>query len=108
MFAVSQQTKRLDMMNLRQYAEFYNDLASVGEMSDPSDTYSDPSILGEGTNWQDAIFRTALQHQHQLSVSGGTEKVQYYVSGSYMDQEGTIIGSNFNRFSVRTILDAKL
>ncbi len=108
MFAVSQQNKRLDMMNLRQYAEFYNDLATVGEMSDPSDTYSDPSILGEGTNWQDAIFRTALQHQHQLSVSGGTEKVQYYVSGSYMDQEGTIIGSNFDRFSVRTNLDAQL
>lgn len=108
MFAVSQQTKRLDMMNLREFAEFYNDLAAVGEMSDPSEVYSDPSILGTGTNWQDAIFRTAYQHQHQLSVSGGTEKVQYYVSGSYMDQQGTIIGSNFNRFSVRTNLDAQL
>lgn len=108
MFAVSQQTKRLDMMNLREFAEFYNDLATVGEMSDPSEVYSDPSILGTGTNWQDAIFRTAYQHQHQLSVSGGTEKVQYYVSGSYMDQQGTIIGSNFNRFSVRTNLDAQL
>ena len=108
MFAVSRQTRRLDMMNLRQYAEFYNDLAAVGEMSDPSEVYSDPSILGVGTNWQDAIFRTALQHQHQISVSGGTEKVQYYVSGSYMDQQGTIIGSNFNRFSVRTNLDAQL
>ena len=108
MFAVSRQTRRLDMMNLRQYAEFYNDLAAVGEMSDPSEVYSDPSILGVGTNWQDAIFRTALQHQHQISVSGGTEKVQYYVSGSYMDQQGTIIDSNFNRFSVRTNLDAQL
>lgn len=108
MFAVSRQTKRLDMMNLRQYAEFYNDLASVGEISDPNDVYSDPSILGVGTNWQDAIFRTALQHQHQLSVQGGTEKVQYYVSGSYMDQQGTIIGSNFDRFSVRANLDAQL
>ena len=108
MFAVSRQTRRLDMMNLRQYAEFYNDLAAVGERSDPSEVYSDPSILGVGTNWQDAIFRTALQHQHQISVSGGTEKVQYYVSGSYMDQQGTIIGSNFNRFSVRTNLDAQL
>ena len=108
MFAVSQQNKRLDMMNLREYAAFYNDLAAVGEMSDPSDTYSDLSILGEGTNWQDAIFRTAFQHQHQLSVSGGTEKVQYYVSGSYMDQQGTIIGSNFDRFSVRTNIDAQL
>lgn len=94
MFAVSRQTKRLDMMNLREYAQFYNDLASVGEISDPSEVYSDPSILGVGTNWQDAIFRTALQHQHQLSVSGGTEKVQYYVSGSYMNQEGTIMVPN--------------
>ena len=108
MFAVSRQTKRLDMMNLREYARFYNDLTDAGEISDPNPIYSDPSILGVGTNWQDAIFRTALQHQHQLSVSGGTEKVQYYVSGSYMNQEGTIIGSNFNRFSVRTNLDAQL
>ena len=74
----------------------------------PNTIYSDPSILGEGTNWQDAIFQTALQHQHQVSVQGGTEKVQYYVSGSYMNQEGTIIGSNFDRLSVRTNLDAQL
>ena len=108
MFAVSQQTRRLDMMNLREYAQFYNDLVSVGELSKPNEVYSDPSILGVGTNWQDAIFRTALQHQHQLSASGGTDKVQYYVSGSYMNQEGTIIGSNFDRFSVRTNIDAQL
>ena len=108
MFAVSRQTKRLDIMNLREYAGFYNDLANTGELSDPNTIYSDTSILGEGTNWQDAIFQTALQHQHQVSVQGGTEKVQYYVSGSYMNQEGTIIGSYFDRLSVRTNLDAQL
>ena len=108
MFAVSRQTKRLDIMNLREYAGFYNDLANTGELSDPNTIYSDTSILGEGTNWQDAIFQTALQHQHQVSVQGGTEKVQYYVSGSYMNQEGTIIGSNFDRLSIRTNLDAQL
>ena len=108
MVAVSQQTKRLDMMNLREYAQFYNEMTRIGEIGDPDLTYSDPSILGVGTNWQDAIFQTALQHQHQLSVSGGTDKVQYYVSGSYMDQEGTIIGSRFDRFSVRSNLDAQL
>ena len=70
--------------------------------------YSDPSILGKGTNWQDAIFRTAIQHQHQVSAQGGTDKVQYYVSGSYMDQQGTIIGSDFKRFSARANLDANL
>ncbi len=107
MFAVQRQAKRLDMMNLREYAEFYNDFVDVGE-ADESPYLSDPSLLGEGTNWQDAIFQTALQHQHQVSAQGGSEKVQYYISGSYMDQEGTIIGSDFSRFSVRTNLDAQL
>ena len=107
MFAVQRQTKRIGLLNLREFAEYYNELAAVG-MVGANDYYSDPSILGKGTNWQDAIFRTALQHQHQVSAQGGTEKVQYYVSGGYMNQEGTIIGSNFNRFSVRTNLDAQL
>lgn len=108
MFAVSQQTRRVDMMNLREYAEFYNELLSIGELTTGNAYYSDPSVLGVGTNWQDAVFQTALQHQHQISASGGTDKVQYYVSGSYMDQDGTIIGSNFERLSVRTNLDAQL
>ena len=108
MFAVSQQTSRVDMMNLREFASLYNDMVRIGEVTNASAYYSDPSILGVGTNWQDAIFQTALQHQHQVSASGGTDKVQYYVSGSFMDQQGTIIGSNFERFSVRTNLDAQL
>ena len=107
MVALQRQTRRIDLLNLREFAEYYNDLASVG-MVTANDYYSDPSILGKGTNWQDAIFRTALQHQHQLSAQGGTDKVQYYVSGSWMDQQGTIIGSEFQRFSVRSNLDAKL
>ena len=108
MFAVSQQNVRVDMMNLREYAEFYNEMIRIGEEYETNPYYADPSLLGVGTNWQDAVFQTALQHQHQISASGGTDKVQYYVSGSYMDQEGTIIGSNFERFSVRTNLDAQL
>ena len=106
--SINRQMKRLDIMNLREFAEYYNDMVNQGEISKPDETYSDPSILGKGTNWQDAIFQTALQHQHQVSAQGGTDKVRYYVSGNYMNQEGTIIGSNFNRFSVRTNLDADL
>jgi len=108
MMAWSRQTKRLDMMNLRDYAEYYNDMAYEGNIYDVSPYYADPTLLGKGTNWQDEIFRTAFQHQHQIAAQGGTEKVQYYVSASYMDQEGTILGSNFDRFSVRTNLDAQL
>lgn len=110
MLAVNRQMKRLDMMNLREYAEYYQDFVKNGWITSgqADKRYSDPSILGEGTNWQDAVFQTALQHQHQLSAQGGSDKVQYYVSGNYMNQEGTIIGSKFRRFSVRANLDAQL
>ncbi len=108
MVAMSRQTVRLNMMNLREYAQYYNEMIEEGDIYETNPYYATPSLLGKGTNWQDEIFRTAWQHQHQLSAQGGSDKVQYYVSGSYMDQQGTIIGSNFNRFSVRTNLDAQL
>jgi len=108
--AISRQNKRLDIMNLREYAEYYQDYVNQGwVIRDQADkVYMDESILGKGTNWQDAIFRTAIQHQHQIAAQGGSDKVQYYVSGNYMNQQGTIIGSNFSRFSVRSNLDAQL
>ena len=105
---ISRQNKRLDILNLREFAEYYNDMAQQGEIAKPDETYSDPSILGKGTNWQDAIFRTAVQHQHQISAQGGTDAVKYFISGGLMNQDGTIIGTNFKRFSVRTNLDAQL
>jgi TonB-linked SusC/RagA family outer membrane protein len=107
MMAVQRQMKRLDMMNLREFAGYYNELASTGEMT-ATDDYADPSLLGVGTNWQDAIFQTAFQQQHQLSAQGGSDNVNYYVSGSHMSQDGTIIGSKFERYSVRSNIDAQL
>lgn len=104
----SRQNKRLDIMNLREFASYYNGMAAQGEISDPDLAYSDPSTLGVGTNWQDAIFRTAWSHSHQVSAQGGTDKVKYYVSGNYNDQDGTIIGSEFSRYSFRVNLDAQL
>ena len=108
MVAVNRQTKRLDMMNLREYADYYNGFVAQGEVQNPSASMSDPSLLGKGTNWQDAIFQTAIQHSHQVNVQGGTEKVQYYASAGYMNQEGTIIGSKFDRLNFRANLDAQL
>ena len=107
MYALQRQTRRIGLLNLREFAEYYNDLKSVGMVSE-NEYYSDPSLLGKGTNWQDAIFRTAPQHQHQIGVQGGNDTIQYYVSGTFMDQQGTIIGSEFSRYSVRANMDAKL
>lgn len=107
MFAVARQNTRIDMLNLREYAEYYRDWVSIGEVASNA-YYADPSLLGEGTNWQDEVFQTAFTQQHQVSASGGTDKVQYYFSGSYMDQEGTVIGTNFQRYSFRSNVDAQL
>ena len=107
MMAWNRQTKRIDILNLREFAEYFNDMVAQG-MATASPALSDPSMLGKGTNWQDAIFRTAFQHQHQISIQGGSDVVKYYVSGNYMDQEGTLIGSDFKRYGARVNLDAQL
>ena len=62
---------------------------------------------GEDTDWQDQIFRTGVIQNYQLSISGGNENVNYYLSGSYFDQKGVIINSNYNRFSITSNIDVK-
>jgi TonB-linked SusC/RagA family outer membrane protein len=108
MFGVQTQEKRLDIMNLREYATYSNALMATTSGGTEQPEYSDPSLLGAGTNWQDAIFRTALTTTHNISAEGGSENVKYYISSSYMNQEGTIIGTDFERWAFRTNLDARL
>ena len=104
MYGVQRQPVRIDMMNLREFAEFSNQVS----LSDNRPEFADPSLLGVGTNWQNAVFRRAPMYQHQISAQGGSDRVRYYVSGSFMSQDGTIVGTEFNRYSFRTNLDAQL
>lgn len=57
------------------------------------------------TDWQDEIFRTAPIQSHSLSIAGGTDNVTYYASGEYMNQEGLVISSGFDRYSARFNMD---
>jgi TonB-linked SusC/RagA family outer membrane protein len=57
------------------------------------------------TNWFDEIFRTAPISQTDVNFAGGTDRTKFYVSGSYFNQDGTIIGSGFDRYSFRINLD---
>ncbi len=95
----------LDVMNLREFAEYSNDLAAETDGRTPKAEFEDPSLLGEGTNWQEAMFRRAAITNHQLTVSGGSEKTQYAFSAGYFDQQGVIVGSEFKRYSTRLNLD---
>lgn len=107
-YGIQEQVKRINVMNLREFAQFSNDWAAETAGRDPRIEFMDPSILGEGTNWQNEVFQAAPISNHQLSAQGGTDKVRYFVSGGYFKQDGTVIGSSFNRASARINLDADL
>ena len=99
--------KKLEMMNLKEYATFYNDRAAIlgwGERED----YKDTSLLTDGTDWQSELFKTAFMHNHQLNISGGTRDMHYALSGGYLDQDGVGIGSSFDRASFRMNFDTNI
>lgn len=107
-YGVQDQVARLDVMNLREFAQYSTDWAAETSGRDPRVEFQDPSLLGKGTDWQSALYRVAPMQSHQISATGGTEKVRYYVSGSYFKQEGTVVGTDFNRYSGRINLDSDL
>lgn len=117
-----QVTRKMDLMNAREFARYITDSRNNawvdigGDPSAPNSQRSaiyqilpalqDPDALGEGTDWQDELFRTAPIHNLQATVSGGTDKIRYLVSGGYFKQNGIIINSDFQRYSFRINLEA--
>lgn len=98
---VQEVTKKMDMLNAAGFAKLENEVYN-------SNIYSNPDSLGNGVDWQDLIFRKAIIQNYQLSVTGGSEKTQFSVSGNYFNQDGIIISSNFKRYSLRLSLDHKI
>lgn len=99
--------KKLDVMNLRQYAEHYNAITDA-KIKDPSSQYIRPDLFGEGTDWQDELYRSALMTSHNLSLTGGSDKITYAISAGYLNQDGIAIGSGYKRQTIRGNLDAQL
>ncbi|SEW51021.1 SusC/RagA family TonB-linked outer membrane protein [Chitinophaga arvensicola] len=111
------QKGRPNLMNGQEFAQFrkeaIGDNIRFTENREPTDAdipevYRHPELIGEGTNWFDAITRVAPMQDINLSVSGGTDKIRTYVSAGYYNQDGVIINSGYQRFSVRANVDANL
>ena len=97
-------SKKLDLLNASEWARFQKDYwANKGG-------YTDDQIaaLGKGTDWQDAVLRTALQQSHELSITGGTEKSRYAFSANYTDQDGILLNSGFERYNFHTNVEWEL
>ena len=106
-YGVQTQGKFLKTMDLHQYAAYENSLADAFGQGRRIE-FSNPSALGPGTNWQSAIFKNAPEQSHTLSISGAREGTDYYVSGGYFDQTGTVLASNFNRYTFHTTVNSQV
>ena len=129
-FSVSSVSKTIDMLNAYEFAKIFKEARDgaylfnvpTGSIDDPYEdrpqTYHrvDPLITAylqdktgtmTDTDWQDAIFRTAYSTKHSVSVSGRTKTLGYYIGANYLYREGTIIGSDFERYSLRANIDGK-
>jgi TonB-linked SusC/RagA family outer membrane protein len=118
--------KKVDMMNVTDYIEMETNrrnaqwvLFGAGtnrQATDPNSVrgangykipveFSNPANFKQ-TDWQDEMFRSAPMTTAQLSVSGGSDKVHYYLSGDVVDQDGIIMNTGFKKVSLRANVDA--
>lgn len=113
-----QVTNKIDMHSSQEFLELMNDAARQDNRdlgTDYSDTHVsdiwgfDPNDDNlQNTVWYDEIFRTAPISNYELNASGGTESTRYFTSLSYFDQEGTQLGTGFERISGRLNLDTEV
>lgn len=113
-YGVQKVANKLDMMNAREYAILVNE-ANINDGKDPvfpnaNNPYYFPEIssMGEGVDYQDAVFNSAPVQSYNIGITGGNEGVRYSIGGSYFGQDGIIKNSDFNRASFRSNLDLKI
>src|SRR5690606_10832911 len=92
--------KALDLMNAKEFAQFYNMQAANDNIPERF-TQAEIDAFGDGTDWQDIVLQDAPIQNHALTFSGGNDKTQFSISGSHFGQEGIIIGSDYVRNSLR-------
>lgn len=107
-FSLQQLSKKIDMLNSMQLAELGNEAADndgVGRR----EIYSALNNIGKiNTDWQDEIFRVAPLQSYDVSVSGGSDNNSYFISGNIFSQDGIIIGSDFEKGTLRFNFDQTL
>ena len=96
-YGTQQIAKKLSLANASEFAQMYNEQLP----DDKPDYFPNPDSLGEGTDWQDVIFRDAPIANVQISVNGIWNKFNYNISGNYFNQQGIIEKTGFDRKTAR-------
>lgn len=105
-FSIQTVRKKLELMNGTEYANYYN-LFWKNTQGKDFFTPEQISNFGEGTDWQDLIFRSAAVHDHSVAINGGNDKTQFSVGTSIYDQQGVIENNKYQRIVLRANLNHK-
>ena len=101
---VSNTARKLDLLDASEWAQYQKDYwGNKGGYTDEQ-----IAVLGEGTDWQDAVLRTAIQQGHELSITGGGDKSRYAFSANYTDQDGIVLNTGFQRYNFHTNVEWEL
>ena len=100
---VSMLARKLDIMNAQEEIRYRNDRYSY-----TGPFRFDPSQFGEGTDWQEAITRPAFYQNYNISMSGKADKINYYTSLGYTDEQGIVKGSDMQRLTARMSMGFKI
>ena len=98
--------KYIDLLNKEQYIDYVKDAFTNGNRTLPA-VFNTPDALAN-TDWQREIFRTAPMSNVQLSASGGTDNVNYFISAGYLTQDGILRETGYKRYNFRSNIAAKL
>jgi TonB-linked SusC/RagA family outer membrane protein len=100
--------KLLDMMSARGWAMVQQQAYANAGLAVPqgiTDVLNGASTIS--TDWQRAVFQRGMVQDHNLSIGGGTTNASYLISGGVFDQKGSVVTTNFRRYSVRVNSDAR-
>ena len=125
-YSVQKVIRKMDVMNAAEYAQASIDAAQNGWVKTGGDPNAPNTIAARGnvlytwptalehpetlanTDWQDLIFRIAPMHKVDLNVSGGDDKTNYNISGGYVNQEGMVITSDYQKYTLTLKADTKI
>lgn len=102
-----QMAKKVDVLNTPQYLQWLKE-SYINAGKPVPDAVANPAPNLPNTDWQDEIYRNALQQSYQLSVTGGSDAIRYSVSGGYLSQEGIVDLTRYQRYNLRASLDAQI
>ncbi|WP_119081228.1 SusC/RagA family TonB-linked outer membrane protein [Chitinophaga alhagiae] len=101
----------LDLLDAGEYARNINAVRALDNAGGnvPTPVFTEEAISAfdknGGTDWQKAIYRDAVIQNHQLSISGGSQSVKYFLSGGYLNQDGILLNSGYKRYALRSNVD---